>query len=125
VCGINDHGHTCDEYLVLFAKSGMTCCGLSKVWLGGDGKVRQRMWLVLLESAKDWVLGVDPLGQQVPPRVWYGTTCLLIRGAIGSESCSVMWGLVQDVTWIHMVQEGLEVRGNLSTAGGARDHRKP
>jgi hypothetical protein len=24
VCGINDHGHTCDEYLVLFTKSGMT-----------------------------------------------------------------------------------------------------
>jgi hypothetical protein len=23
VCGINDHGHTCDEYLVLLAKSGM------------------------------------------------------------------------------------------------------
>jgi hypothetical protein len=24
VCEINDHGHTCDEYLVLLAKSGMT-----------------------------------------------------------------------------------------------------
>jgi hypothetical protein len=24
VCGINDSGHTCDEYLVLLAKSGMT-----------------------------------------------------------------------------------------------------
>jgi hypothetical protein len=24
VCGINDPMHTCDEYLVLFAKSGMT-----------------------------------------------------------------------------------------------------
>jgi hypothetical protein len=24
VCGINDPGHTCDEYLVLLAKSGMT-----------------------------------------------------------------------------------------------------
>jgi hypothetical protein len=23
VCGINDHGHTCDEYLVLFTKLGM------------------------------------------------------------------------------------------------------
>jgi hypothetical protein len=23
MCGITDHGHTCDEYLVLFAKSGM------------------------------------------------------------------------------------------------------
>jgi hypothetical protein len=32
-------------------------------------------WLVLLESAKDWFLGVDPLGQHVPPRVRYGMTC--------------------------------------------------
>jgi hypothetical protein len=24
VCGINDPGHTCDEYLVLFTKSGLT-----------------------------------------------------------------------------------------------------
>jgi hypothetical protein len=40
--------------------------------------------------------------------------------AIGSESCSVAWGKVQDVTWIHMVQEGPVVRGNLSTASRAR-----
>jgi hypothetical protein len=33
----------------------------------------------LLESAKDWFLWVDPLEQHVPPRVWYGMTCLLIR----------------------------------------------
>jgi hypothetical protein len=33
----------------------------------------------LLDSARDRFLGVDPLGQHVPPRVWYGTTCLLIR----------------------------------------------
>jgi hypothetical protein len=32
-----------------------------------------------LDSARDRFLGVDPLGQHVPPRVWYGTTCLLIR----------------------------------------------
>jgi hypothetical protein len=25
VCGINDTGHTCDEYMVLLVKSGMTC----------------------------------------------------------------------------------------------------
>jgi hypothetical protein len=30
----------------------------------------------MLESAKDLVMGVDTPGQQVPPRVWYGTTCL-------------------------------------------------
>jgi hypothetical protein len=33
----------------------------------------------LLESSKDRFLGVDPLGQHVPPRVRYGTTYLLIR----------------------------------------------
>jgi hypothetical protein len=33
----------------------------------------------LLESAKDGFLGVDPLGQHVPPRVRYGMTCLLNR----------------------------------------------
>jgi hypothetical protein len=36
---------------------------------------RQVMWLVMLESAKDRVLGVDTLGQYVPPRVRYGTAC--------------------------------------------------
>jgi hypothetical protein len=50
------------------------------------------MWIVLLESAKDRFLGVDTLEQQVPPRVWYGTTFLLIRDAIGSEYCSIVWG---------------------------------
>jgi hypothetical protein len=30
-CGINDHGHTCDEYLVLFAKSGMTSTPVGRV----------------------------------------------------------------------------------------------
>jgi hypothetical protein len=29
----------------------------------------------LLESAKDRFLGADPLGQHVPPCVWYGSTC--------------------------------------------------
>jgi hypothetical protein len=27
----------------------------------------------------------------VPPRVWYGTTCLLIRDDVGSVRCSVEW----------------------------------
>jgi hypothetical protein len=35
-------------------------------------------WLCL-ELAMDWFLGVDPPGQHVSPRVWYGMTCLLIR----------------------------------------------
>jgi hypothetical protein len=45
------------------------CCGLNKVWFGGDGEVLQGMWLVLLESTKDWFLGVDTLEQMVLPRV--------------------------------------------------------
>jgi hypothetical protein len=45
----------------------------------------------MLGSAKDQVLGVDTPGQQVPPHVRYGTTCLLIRDAVGSVSCSDEW----------------------------------
>jgi hypothetical protein len=48
-----------------------------------DG-IRYVMWFVMLESAKDRVIGVDTPGQQVPPCVWYGTACLLIRDAVGS-----------------------------------------
>jgi hypothetical protein len=36
---------------------------------------RQVMWFIMLEFAKDRIVGVDTLGQHVPPRVWYGTTC--------------------------------------------------
>jgi hypothetical protein len=52
----------------------------------------QVMWLVMLESAKDRVIGVATLGQQVSPRVRYGTTCLLIRDVVGSAPCSDEWG---------------------------------
>jgi hypothetical protein len=45
----------------------------------------------MLESAKDRVLGVDILGQQVPPRVRYGMTCLLIRDDVGSVPSSDEW----------------------------------
>jgi hypothetical protein len=48
---------------------------------------RQVMWLVMLESAKDRILGIDTPGQQVPPRVRYGTTYLLIRYVVGCVSC--------------------------------------
>jgi hypothetical protein len=51
------------------------------------------MWIVMLESAKDQILGVDTPGQQVPPRVRYGTACLLIRGVVGSVPCSDEWEL--------------------------------
>jgi hypothetical protein len=49
------------------------------------------MWLVMLESAKDRVIRVDTPGQQVPPRVRYGMTCLLIRDVVGSVPCSDEW----------------------------------
>jgi hypothetical protein len=66
-------------------------CGLSKVWNGGEGCDLHGLWLVMLESAKDRVLGVDTQGQQVRPRVQYGMTCLLIRDAVGSVPCSDEW----------------------------------
>jgi hypothetical protein len=53
--------------------------------------MRQVMWFVMLESAKDRVIGVDTPGQQMPPRVQYGTACLLIRNVVGSVSCSDEW----------------------------------
>jgi hypothetical protein len=53
--------------------------------------IRQVMWFVILESAKDRVIGVDTPGQQVPPRVQYGTTCLLIMDAVKSVPCSDEW----------------------------------
>jgi hypothetical protein len=38
----------------------------------------------MLESAKDRVLGVDTVGQQVSPHVQYGMACLLFRDVVGS-----------------------------------------
>jgi hypothetical protein len=35
------------------------CCGLSMVGMVETVGFRQVMWLVMLESAKDWILGVD------------------------------------------------------------------
>jgi hypothetical protein len=37
------------------------------------------LWIVMLRYAKDQILVVDTPGQQVPPRVRYRMTCLLIR----------------------------------------------
>jgi hypothetical protein len=53
--------------------------------------IHQVMWFVMLESAKDQVLGVDTPGQQVPPHVRYGTAWLLIRDDVGSVPCSDEW----------------------------------
>jgi hypothetical protein len=46
--------------------------------------IHQVKWFVMLESAKNRVIGVDTSGQQVSPRVRYGTACLLIRDVVGS-----------------------------------------
>jgi hypothetical protein len=53
--------------------------------------IRQVMWLVMIKSAKDRVIGVDTPGQQVSPRVRYGTTCLPFRDVVGSVPCSDEW----------------------------------
>jgi hypothetical protein len=45
----------------------------------------------MLESAKDRVLGVDTPGQQVPPHVRYGTTCLIMRDVVESVPYSDEW----------------------------------
>jgi hypothetical protein len=44
----------------------------------------QVIWLVMLEFAKNRILGVDTLGQQMPPRVQYGIAFLLIRDDVES-----------------------------------------
>jgi hypothetical protein len=51
----------------------------------------QMMWIVMLKSAKDQVLGVDTLGQQVLSCVRYEMACLLIRDAVRSVHCSDEW----------------------------------
>jgi hypothetical protein len=52
---------------------------------------RQVLWLVMLESTKNQILGVYTPGQQVPLRVRYGTTCLVITDPMGSVPCSDEW----------------------------------
>jgi hypothetical protein len=53
--------------------------------------IRQVRWYVMLKSAKDRVMGVNTPGQQVPPHVRYGMTCLLIRDVVRSVPCSDEW----------------------------------
>jgi hypothetical protein len=64
----------------------------------------QVLWLVLLEFAKDRILGVDTPEQHVSPRVWYGMPCLLIRDVVGSVSCSNEWKVTWSFTQAYMVQ---------------------
>jgi hypothetical protein len=49
------------------------------------------MWFVMLEFAKDRVIGVDTPGQRVPPCVRYVTACLLVRNAVGCVPCLDEW----------------------------------
>jgi hypothetical protein len=81
---------------------------------------------VVLESAKDQILGVDILRQHVSPRIRYEMTCLIIRNAIGWVSYSVEWGMVSNFAAIicespepHSARGDVCVR-NLSTASGDR-----
>jgi hypothetical protein len=53
--------------------------------------IHQVMWFVMLETAKDRVIGVDTPGQQLLPCVRYGTACSLIRDVVGSVPCSDEW----------------------------------
>jgi hypothetical protein len=63
------------------------CCDLSKVGIVETVGIHQVMWIVILESTKDRILGVDTPGQLVTSRVRYGMACWLIRKALVSLSC--------------------------------------
>jgi hypothetical protein len=105
------------------------CYDLSKVGMVETVGFRQVIWFVMLESAKDRILQVGTLGQHVPLRVRYGTTCLLIRCAICCVSCSVEWRWLLSLWSVFvtfcvncrnsMVQKGPLCAGNLSTTSGA------
>jgi hypothetical protein len=99
--------------------SEIRCCGLSKVGMVETVGFRQVMWLLMLGSAKDRILGVDPPGQHVPPRVRYGTACLLIRYAIGCVSCSVEWGWLQSL-WPVFVTRLCDLLCELPESHGAK-----
>jgi hypothetical protein len=65
--------------------------------------IRQVMWLVMLKSAKDQILGVDTPGEQVLSRVRHETTSLLIRNAVRSVPCSDEWEVAWSFVQAHMV----------------------
>jgi hypothetical protein len=50
------------------------CCGMSEVGMVETVGLRQAMWFVMLESAKDQILGVDTPRQHVPSCVQYEMT---------------------------------------------------
>jgi hypothetical protein len=89
-----------------------------------DG-IRQVIWFVMLESAKDRVLGVDTLGQWVSPCVRSGMACLLIRDVVDCESCLVVWGKTQDVIRSTRCKRGLIHEETLAPLVGTRGQGKP
>jgi hypothetical protein len=127
------HPLWCWVWLVSFWEvvSHLSRCALTVVRIDAVIWARLEWWrrLVMLESAKDWIIGVDTPGQHVPPRVQYGMACLLIRYAIGCVSCSVEWGWLLSLWPIfvtfcvnclnHMVQKGSLCVGNLHTSSGS------
>jgi hypothetical protein len=63
VCGINDLVHTCDEYLVLLAKSGMTevvkgRCSEAERAEGHTGRNDQSHYELLMEMSEEYGLNV-------------------------------------------------------------------
>jgi hypothetical protein len=80
----------------------------------------QLIWFVMLEFAKDRVLGVDTPGQQVSPHVRYGMTCLQIRDVVGCESCSVVWQKTHDVISSTRCKRGLSHKETLALLAGTR-----
>jgi hypothetical protein len=54
-------------------------------------EIHQVMWLVMLESGKNRILGVDTPGQHVLSRVRYGMVCLLIKDVLESVSRLDEW----------------------------------
>jgi hypothetical protein len=94
-------------------------CGLSKVGMVETIWFYQVMWFVMLEFAKDQILGVHIPGQHVPPHVQY---------AIGCVSFSIEWGWHHTlwsyfVTYFvnclnHKVQQGTFVQETLALQAG-------
>jgi hypothetical protein len=61
---------------------------------GGEGCGLHCLWLVMLESVKNWILGVDTPRKQVSPRVRCGMVCLLIRDVVESVPYSDEWKII-------------------------------
>jgi hypothetical protein len=109
------------------------CCGLSRDGMVETVGFRQVIWFFMLESAKNWILGVDTPGQHVLPHVRYGMACLLVRYPIGCVSCSDEWGWHHTLWSIFILCDLPEPCGaredvceeNLSTASGDHLFGKP